>query len=111
VGRFLTIYIQEAHAKNGWYLAKSGCPAIMDHLTLTDRIDAAKLFVKNLNFPIETVVDSLKDEANIQYRAWPERLYIVMNGAIVYRGGFGPFDYKLAEVMAWFDERYGSQKN
>ncbi len=71
VGRFLTIYIEEAHAVDGWYLEKSGCPSIRDHVTLEDRMDAAKLFVKNLNFPIETVVDTLKDEANTHYRAWP----------------------------------------
>lgn len=106
-GRFLTIYIEEAHAVDGWHLPKSGCPNIRDHVTLADRMQAAQLFVDTLNFPIETVVDSMKNDANLNYRAWPERLYIVMNGTVVYKGGEGPFGYRLSEVMAWFEQRYG----
>lgn len=42
-----------------------------------------------------------------RYGAWPERLYIVHDGLIVYKGGKGPFDYHLGEVQAWLSERYG----
>jgi hypothetical protein len=42
-----------------------------------------------------------------RYEAWPERLYIVLDGAVVYKGGFGPFDYRLDEVQDWLARRYG----
>jgi len=106
VGRFLTIYIEEAHAIDAWYLPKGGYPDIRQHVTLDDRIAAANLFVKNLDFPIETVVDCIRNETNFHYRAVPERLYIVMNGVVVYQGGKGPFTYRLDEVLAWFEKRY-----
>ena len=44
---------------------------------------------------------------NDVYGAWPERLYIIVDGTIVYQGGLGPFDYKLHEVQHWLAASYG----
>ena len=42
-----------------------------------------------------------------RYGAWPERLYIVIDGVVVYKGGMGPFDYRLYEVRQWLEDRFG----
>ena len=49
----------------------------------------------------------MSDEVCERFDAWPERLYIILDGAVVYQGGYGPFDFKLAEVKDWLAERYG----
>ena len=45
----------------------------------------------------------MDDAVNKAYAAWPTRLYLVgLDGAIVYGGGLGPFDfhpYKLARAI------------
>lgn len=113
VARFLSIYIEEAHARDEWWLwdapdaqeGKPGC--IYNHITLDDRINAAKAMIQAKTFPGEIVCDSMKGEVDDRYSAWPERLYIIVNGVVVYKGGEGPFGYKLAEVKDWLAEKYG----
>lgn len=106
VARMLTIYIEEAHATDEWFFpdavdVKSGGAVIAVHKNLSDRIQAAKTFVQNKEFPVEIVVDSMKSEVIDRYFAWPERLYIIMDGVVVYKGGMGPNDYLIEEVDDW----------
>ena len=43
----------------------------------------------------------MQDEANKKYGVVSERLYIILKGRIVYKGGFGPFEYRVEEVEDW----------
>lgn len=47
------------------------------------------------------VMDTMKNELDNTYTAWPERLYIVKDSKILYVGGLGPLDYKVDEVEDW----------
>jgi len=113
VARFVTIYIAEAHPRDEWWLpdainakeGQSGC--ILQHKNIDNRIQAAKTFVKDFNVTFEVVCDSMKNHVYDVYNSWPERLYIIEKGVIVYEGGIGPFHYKLAEVKDWLSKRYG----
>ena len=115
VARFLTIYIEEAHAKDEWWLPESpgahegGKACIMNHRSMAERIAAAHKFSADHALPrgFEIVCDSFDEHVNDRYGAWPERLYVVLDGVVVYKGGMGPFDYKLAEVQDWLVQRYG----
>ena len=46
-------------------------------------------------------MDMMDDKLMKEYAAFPERLYIVLDGKIEYKGGMGPFDYKIDEVEGW----------
>ena len=46
----------------------------------------------------------MQNEANDAYGAWPERLYIIQQGKIVYEGGTGPYNYNLGEVEKWLEK-------
>ncbi len=109
VARFLTIYIEEAHARDEWWLPDStgGKACIMNHNSLEERLAAGKRFVQDHSFPSELVCDTFDNQANDCFDAWPERLFIIDKGVVVYQGGYGPFDYKLAEVKDWLAERFG----
>ena len=60
-------------------------------------MEAAR-FLDDYECGCQIVMDTMKDEANSAYGAFPERLYIILDGTIVYQGGMGPFFYKLQEV-------------
>jgi hypothetical protein len=115
VARMLTIYIEEAHAVDEWILPESEviqtgeADGLVVHRNIKERISAAKRLVKNRHLNCEVVCDSMSGDIVDSYGAWPERLYIIVNGVIVYQGGFGPFDYKLGEVQDWLSERYGKR--
>ena len=111
VARFLTVYIEEAHARDQWYLPDSPDAAtkrnITTHLTIDERRAAATRFIEDTGFPIELVCDSMDGHMTDRYRGWPERLYVIVDGVIVYRGRPGPFGYNLPEVKQWLADKYG----
>ena len=114
VAKFLTIYLEEAHATDEWWLPTApgafigGKADIKQHKTMEERIFAANKFANDNNLiDIETICDSMLNEVNRFYQSLPERLYIVENGVVVYQGGLGPFDYKLGEIQDFLSNRFG----
>lgn len=105
---FLTVYIREAHPDDEWQMDVN----IKDDVcytqpkTFEQRLAIANDFAKRFNFPLPLAVDTMADEANKSYAAWPERLYIISpDGTVAYKGGIGPFKYKPEEVRAWLEVR------
>jgi hypothetical protein len=114
VASMLTVYIEEAHASDHWHLPEApdvltGDAIIPVHQQIEDRIAAAMKFVDKKKFTGELVCDSMDGEMMDRYNAWPERLYIIVDGVVVFKGGPGPFDYHLYDVQNWLAERYGTR--
>ena len=55
------------------------------------------------------MVDMLDNQATEAYGAFPERLFIIQHGEIVYEGGTGPYNYVVPEVQDWLEEYKGKQ--
>lgn len=74
------------------------------HKTLADRIEAAKTF-KELAHPASDVYcDTMDDNMERKYGAFPERLYAIDDGKIVYQGGVGPFQYDVEGYGQWLQK-------
>ncbi|CAH1243410.1 DIO1 [Branchiostoma lanceolatum] len=98
---FLTVYIAEAHASDGWSFRNN--IKIRKHRTLEERLAAAKMLAdSNLSGPL--LVDTMDDVANRKYGAWPERLYILLDGRVMYKGMMGPHGYHVHQVRDWLDK-------
>ena len=93
---FITVYIAEAHPTDGWSL--NGGPQIATAKSLGDRKAAAKYLQTELHFTSPLVVDSMENTANLSYGAIPERLYVVLDGKIVFKGDQGPNGYNVEAV-------------
>ena len=93
---FITVYIDEAHATDGWAIPSHGYQ-IRNHTNLTDRIVAATVLNEKMS-PCKVVADTMSNEARKWYGALPERLFIISNGQITYAGGRGPFYYNVDEL-------------
>ncbi len=78
---------------------------IKQHTCLQERILAATILREDeeLKMPGKLYIDSMRNEAETVYGSHPERLYIVLDGVVVYAGKPGPFGYHPAEVRAWLD--------
>ena len=106
---FATVYIAEAHAVDEWALpdargAGAAIPAgIVQPRSLAARCELARCFARRFPDVGRLLVDTMADEANARYAAWPERLYVVVDGVVVYKGGPGPFGYVLDDVRAWLE--------
>ena len=121
---FVTVYISEAHPSEEANF--TGNIEIADHkvrpLSRTDnvssllrdhlqnfeeRVQAAEILLdyKKAEDNYEILVDLMDNKAATDYAAMPERLYVVLEGKIVYEGDMGPFGYKLAEVEKYLETR------
>lgn len=106
--RFITIYISEAHPTGNWdsqiiipdewHMYTEIC--YEQPKELKDRITLAKKFAQEFDYPLPIYTDDPKtDIANNLFGAWPERLYVVEDGKVVYKGALGPDGYKVSEVQ------------
>jgi hypothetical protein len=105
---FLTLYIKEAHPTDEWQMPSNETEDVcyLQPRTTDERVAIAKDFVERFHYDIPLLVDLIEDEANRLYAGWPERLYIVENGEILYKGGTGPFEFHPEEVEDWLAKRF-----
>lgn len=101
VADFLTVYIEEAHASDGWAFKNN--VDIRRHRDLQERLQAARLLLdRNPGCPV--VVDTMENRSSQLYAALPERLYVLQEGRILYKGGPGPWNYHPEEVRAVLEQ-------
>jgi len=106
---FITVYITEAHPTDDPdYSGKMpGVVKITNHQNFEERVEAAEILLdyKKAEHNYNILVDLMDNKAGTAYAAMPERLYIVLDGKIVYEGLLGPFDYRLEEVEQYLETR------
>jgi type I thyroxine 5'-deiodinase len=62
--------------------------------TFEERKKLAQVLVDRLHFRVPVAIDSLSSDADREYGAWPERLYVVgKGGRIAFKGEVGPFGF------------------
>lgn len=112
VADFMNVYIEEAHPTDGW--AYKNNIDIKHHKTFKERAKAAKILVDHvtkmapdLAERVITAVDDMDDNATKDYGAVSERLYIILDGIVVYEGGRGPPFYHISEVEEWLGKYFG----
>ena len=105
IADFVTIYISEAHATNQWNFPGNKYK-IKQHDSLQARLQAANLILddEELRPPGTFLIDIMDNEADLLYGGMPERLYIILDGVIVYAGRKGPVGYNLNDVRKWLEK-------
>ena len=111
---FVTLYIKEAHPTDEWQMDSNEEEDVCypQPRTTEQRLAIARDFRERHKYAIPLLVDPIENEANALYAGWPERLYVIENGVIAYKGGPGPFEFKPEELEAWLAQRFpGVQAN
>ena len=70
-------------------------------------MEAAEILLdyKKTEDKYDILVDLMDNKAGTAYAAMPERLYVVLDGKIVYEGDQGHFGYRLEEVEQYLETR------
>ncbi|XP_063586618.1 thyroxine 5-deiodinase-like isoform X2 [Penaeus indicus] len=100
VADFVLVYISEAHPTDGWAI-EGNVFQVSNHKNMKERVEAAKRMVAMEPQDCPILLDKLDDAANKAYAALPERLYIVHEGSIAFKGDQGPLHYKVHKVEDW----------
>ncbi|KAH3728796.1 hypothetical protein DPMN_054758 [Dreissena polymorpha] len=103
VADFLTVYVAEAHPLDEWALLNHEKYSRHQHTTVEERITAAKV-LESEGIRGALVVDSLSNEGLEIYAALPERMYVLLDGVVRFRGGMGPMMYKPEEIEKWIEK-------
>ncbi|XP_054576509.1 type I iodothyronine deiodinase isoform X3 [Eptesicus fuscus] len=83
--------------QDGWAFKNN--VVIRNHRNLQDRLQAAHLLLdRSPRCPV--VVDTMKNQSSQLYAALPDRLYVLQEGRILYKGKPGPWNYHPEEVRA-----------
>ncbi|XP_068247129.1 type I iodothyronine deiodinase-like [Palaemon carinicauda] len=106
VADFVLVYIAEAHPTDGWVI--EGNIEVANHKSLQDRFAAAQRMIDLEPQSCPVLIDPLTDESSKAYAGLPERLYIILDGVIVYKGARGPTGYRLEEVEQWLKKFKGN---
>jgi len=96
---FVTIYIAEAHPYESGHFSDNY--SIVTHPHLEARLEAARTLRQeagDLLASCPILVDPMDDRANLAYVGFPERLYVIKDGKVVFVGGPGPQLYDVKEV-------------
>jgi hypothetical protein len=108
---FLTIYIREAHPKDGWWLGggisglalklygSGAATDVYDPKTMLERRSVAGRCETALQYGIPTLVDDMDDTVNRAYAAMPTRIYLIgLDGHVDYAGDLGPWGFSPEEL-------------
>ena len=71
------------------------------HETIHDRIALAQEFKNTFNFPIPMYVDSMTNQFNTGYGAWPDKAYVIFEDKLVYSACL---NQDGTRNMMWVDE-------
>ena len=67
--------------------------------TFDERKKLAAVLVDRLKYRMPLAVDTIDNQADRVFAAWPERIYILdAGGRVKYKGGMGPFGFHPEEA-------------
>jgi hypothetical protein len=99
--KFLMVYVREAHPTDGWKMESNtrvGVAAAQPK-SLAERAAVCDQFCQRLKPSMPVVVDDVTDDVGNAYSGMPARLYVIdRQGKIAYKGGRGPFGFKVGEM-------------
>jgi len=81
---FVGVYISEAHAQDEWPLGTKFC--YNQPKTMERRLEIANNFMNDFNVELPMLADTMDNEFDSIFAAWPERFYIVQGKQVVFVG-------------------------
>ena len=102
------VYILEAHATDEWFVASIN-EELPQHKSLTDRVQAAQLFVEKypLHDGIELVLDNEQNDFNETYSSWPFRYWMLdADGRIALKCMPEGDAVSLDALQRWLETRF-----
>ncbi|CAH1244121.1 DIO1 [Branchiostoma lanceolatum] len=104
---FLTqVYLAEAHPPGGWAFKNN--INIPRHRSVQERLAAARILQQHDDHvPCTIVADTMDNAVARTYACYPDRLFVILDGRVTYRGGLGPEGYHLDEVRDWLQNFTG----
>ena len=106
---FYMIQIREAHASNVWPIGN--IVSVKEHCTLSDRLTAANVMVKETQLEIPVVVDTMDNTFLRLYAPWPFRFFVVLDGTLKLVGMPKEARYDTTDLVECLDSLLCGKKD
>ena len=73
-----------------------------------ERASVAGLCVKRLGIKFPAVIDGFGDRVETAYTGWPDRMYLIADGRVLYKSKPGPFGFHPNDLAAALQEALGN---
>ena len=115
---FISIYVREAHPKDGWKMESNTRLGVevAQPKTYGERVSVANQCREMLKCSMPLLVDEIDDRTGNAYSGMPARLYVIdPQGKVVYKSGRGPFGFRPGEmeqalVMCLLEQHLAQQR-
>jgi len=74
--------------------------------TLTERKNNRKRFIRDYNFQFKMLIDTIDNNFDEAFAAWPERYWVIYKGIIVFMAEVGPHGFKLDLLKNFLLEKF-----
>jgi len=94
---FYLVYIQEAHASDGWQTEANEKEKVVYEYPkdYDERVSVAETCSTKLGIEFPALVDAIDNKMEAAYTAWPDRLYLIdRSGQVAFKSEAGPFGFK-----------------
>ena len=98
---FLLIYIREAHPAEGMPDEANKRDKILlpDASDVVEKEGHASMCVRRLDIKFTTLIDEMDNKVELEYSAWPDRLYLIgKDGRVAWKGRPGSVGFVPAEL-------------
>jgi type I thyroxine 5'-deiodinase len=75
---------------------------------IRERMEIALDYIQQTEYSLPLVLDNMDNSCAKAYAAWPERLYVLEQGRVAYKGDMGPDGYKPEELEQWLNNRFNA---
>ncbi len=98
---FYVVYIEEAHASDGWQLPVNEKQKVIyaNPTTSAEREAVAGACIRGLKIEIPALIDNIDNATEKAYSAWPDRLYVIdKQGRIAFKSAPGPYGFRPKQM-------------
>jgi hypothetical protein len=109
----MLVYVREAHPIDGQQAPANVRDGVLLPLAKDEaqKDEHATSCVRKLNIEFPTVVDNMDNAVELNYAAWPDRLYLVArDGRIAFKGAPGPGGFRPPELEAAIERELGGAR-
>jgi len=102
---FLYVYIAEAHAADEWPFGPT-LSFCNQPKTIQERCELASDYVSTYGCQISMLVDTMENQFENVFAAWPLRYYVIQNGRLAVKAQPDSCDYtySINELASWLEK-------
>ena len=92
---FYAVYILEAHPTDIWEMQSNVKDKVLFRSPRDEeeRVSVAGACVRRLGIKFPAVIDGFDNQVETAYTGWPDRMYLIADGRVLYKSKPGPFGF------------------